>query len=90
LHSLSGDLVSVFPNTGYSRQHGFQTVNVQGGGVKIALNSVSGDLRLDCDGEIPPSVDPLKTASDENRLALLERVERGELTVEEALDKLHA
>jgi hypothetical protein len=90
LHSLSGDLVSAFPNTGYSRHQGSQAVAVQGGGVKISLNSVSGGLKLDCDGEILPAVDPLKTAYDEDRLAVLERVERGELTVEEALDKLHA
>jgi hypothetical protein len=88
LHSLSGDLVSAFPNTGFSRHHGSQTVNVQGGGVEISLNSVSGDLRLDYDGEIPPAQDPLKTASSEDRRAVLERIERGELTVNEALDKL--
>jgi hypothetical protein len=90
LHSVSGDLVSAFPITGNSRHHGFQTVNVQGGGVKISLNSVSGHLTLDCDGEIPPAPEPLKTASSEERLAVLERVERGELTVDEALGKLHA
>jgi hypothetical protein len=89
LHSLSGDLVSAFPNTGYSRHHGSQAVDVQGGGVKISLNSVSGDLRLDCDGEIPIARDPLKTTSSEDRLAVLERVERGEMTVDEALNKLH-
>ncbi|MFA5874046.1 MAG: DUF4097 family beta strand repeat-containing protein [Anaerolineales bacterium] len=90
LHSVSGDLVSAFPVTGYSRQHGSQMVNVQGGGVKISLNSVSGDLSLDCDGEIPPAPEPLKTFSSEERRAVLERVERGELTVDEALGHLHA
>ncbi|MBE3038801.1 MAG: DUF4097 family beta strand repeat protein [Chloroflexi bacterium] len=90
LHSVSGDLVSAFPVTGTSRQHGSQTVNVQGGGVKISLNSVSGDLSLDCDGEIPPAPEPLKTVSSEERRAVLERVERGELTVDEALGQLHA
>jgi DUF4097 and DUF4098 domain-containing protein YvlB len=89
LHSLSGDLVSVFPRSGYSRQHGSQTVTVQGGGVKISLSSVSGDLRLDCDGEIPPALDPEKTKSSEDRLTVLERVERGEMTVDEALNKLN-
>ncbi len=90
LHSVSGDLVSAFPVTGTSRQHGSQMVNVQGGGVKISLNSVSGDLSLDCDGEIPPAPVPLKTVSSEERRAVLERVERGELTVDEALAQLHA
>ena len=90
LHSVSGDLVSAFPITGTSRQHGSQMVNVQGGGVKISLNSVSGDLSLDCDGEIPTAPEPLKTVSSEERRAVLERVERGELTVDEALAQLHA
>jgi hypothetical protein len=54
------------------------------------LKSVSGDLSLDCDGQIPPVAEPLKTVSSEDRRAVLERVERGELTVEEALGKLHA
>ena len=90
LHSVSGDLVSAFPITGYSHHHGSQTVNVQGGGVKISLKSVSGDLSLDCDGQIPPVAEPLKTVSSEDRRAVLERVERGELTVEEALGKLHS
>ena len=90
LHSVSGDLVSAFPVTGFSRQHGSPTVHVQGGGVKISVHSVSGDLSLDSDGEIPPVAEPIKTSSIEDRRAVLERVERGELTVAEALGQLHA
>jgi hypothetical protein len=90
LHSLSGDLVSAFPTSGYSGNHGSQTILVQGGGVKISLNSVSGDLSLDSDGEIPPAPEPVETNSSEDRRAVLESVERGELTVEQALGKLHA
>jgi len=90
LHSVSGNLVSAFPVTGCSRHHGSQMVNIQGGGVKIFLHSISGDLSLDCDGEIPPAAESLKTISSEERRAVLERVERGELTVDEALGQLHA
>jgi hypothetical protein len=89
LHSVSGDLVSAFPVTAYSRHHGSQLVAVQGGGVKIALHSVSGDLSLDCDGEIPPALEPVKTISSKERRAVLERVEHGELSVDEALSQLH-
>jgi hypothetical protein len=88
LHSLSGDLVSAFPTSGYSGNHGSQTILVQGGGVKITLNSVSGDLSLDCDGELPAAPEPEKNISSEDRRAVLESVERGELTVEQALGKL--
>ena len=89
LHSVSGDLVSAFPITGASHRHGNQTVNVQGGGVRISLHSVSGNLSLDCDGEIPPTPEPVVIASGEDRRAVLERLERGELTVAEALGQLH-
>jgi hypothetical protein len=65
-------------------------VNIQGGGVKISLHSVSGDLSLDSNGEIPPAPESLKTGSNAERRGVLERVERGELTVEEALGQLHA
>ncbi len=90
LHSVSGDLVSAFPITGYSRHHGNQAILVQGGGVKVSMNSVSGDLSLHCDGEILPAPESLKTVSIEERRAVLERVERGELTVAEALGQLRS
>ena len=89
LHSVSGDLVSTFPITGASRHRGNQAVNVQGGGVKISLHSVSGDLSLECDEEIPAVAELVKTTSSEERRSVLERVERGELTVDEALGQLH-
>ncbi len=85
LHSVSGDLVSAFPVAGYSHHLGSQTVNVHGGGVKIALCSVSGDLSLDCDGEIPPAPKLLKTISSEERRAVLESVDRGELLLSKPL-----
>jgi hypothetical protein len=90
LHSLSSDLVSAFPTSGFSSNHRSQSVLVQGGGVKISLNSISGDLFLDCNGEIPPAPKQAKPVSSEERKAVLESVERGELTVEQALGKLHA
>jgi hypothetical protein len=89
LHSVSGDLVSAFPNTGFSRNHGTQSIIIQGGGVRISLHSVSGDLSLDCSGELPPAKEPIKTDLSAERRAVLERVERGELTVEEALGQLN-
>jgi hypothetical protein len=90
LNSLSGNLSSVFPTSGYSSTHGSQSVLIQGGGVKISLNSISGDLALDCDGKIPEAPELVKTISSDERRAVLEGVERGELTVEQALGKLHA
>lgn len=46
LHSISGSLSVNLPATSISRHNGRQSVEVQGGGVKVYLNSVSGDLAL--------------------------------------------
>lgn len=89
LHSVSGDLISASPVSSYSRHHGSQLIDVQGGGVIVSLNSVSGDLSLDGDGEIPSAAEPVTTVSTETRLAVLERIERGELSVDEALGQLN-
>jgi hypothetical protein len=89
IHSLSGDLVTEFPTSGYSSNPRSKSVIVQGGGVKISLNSISGDLSLDCVGKIPSSPDTMRPVSSDVRKAVLESVERGELTVEQALGKLH-
>jgi hypothetical protein len=88
LHSVSGDVVSAFPVSGLSHHHGSQTIIVQGGGARVSMNSVSGDLSLDCDGEIPPAAKPNETTASEENRTILEQVERGELTVDEALVRL--
>ena len=46
LHAISGKLFTKLPATSISRKNGNQTVEVQGGGVRVYLNSVSGDLSL--------------------------------------------
>ena len=46
LHAISGKLSTKLPATSISRQNGSQTVEVQGGGVKVYLHSVSGNLSL--------------------------------------------
>ncbi len=88
LHTLSGGLSTTFPTSGYSSNPGSKEVHVQGGGVNVSLNSVSGDLSLDCDGELPSTPVTAKPISSEERKAVLESVERGEMTVEQALGKL--
>jgi hypothetical protein len=88
IHSLSGDLVTAFPISGSFCNPGSKSIQVQGGGVKISLNSVSGDLSLESGGNIPSAPETAKTISSEERKAVLESVERGEITVEQALGKL--
>jgi DUF4097 and DUF4098 domain-containing protein YvlB len=46
LNSVSGSLSVNLPATSISRQRGRQAVEIQGGGVKVSLSSVSGDLAL--------------------------------------------
>lgn len=46
LHTVSGSLQVKLPATSMSRHNGWQAVEVQGGGVKVSLHSVSGDLAL--------------------------------------------
>jgi hypothetical protein len=46
LHAVSGKLSTKLPATSTARQNGNQTVELQGGGVKVYLHSVSGNLSL--------------------------------------------
>ncbi len=86
LHSMSGDLVSVFPVSATSHSLVHQVVKIGDGGTQVLVNSVSGSLRLECIGGIPTIEPQLR----EERLSVLGRIERGEMTVEEALSQLQA
>ena len=88
LHTVSGNLISAFPMQGYLHGHGNQTINVQGGGVNLSLNSVSGNLSLDSNEEIPPAPAAMGSANAEDRRRVLAGIEHGELTVEEGLTQL--
>jgi DUF4097 and DUF4098 domain-containing protein YvlB len=46
LHSISGDISTRLQTTSVSRHNGTQTIEVQGGGVKVYLHSVSGDMEV--------------------------------------------
>lgn len=78
LSTLNGDIFSAFPTSNYSRRHGKQAMDVQGGGVMITASSVSGNLQLYSDGSAP------QVASVDRR-SVLERLERGEIRPEDAL-----
>lgn len=87
LHSVSGDLISAFPGSGFHHHSGTKTIQVQGGGIRVFMHSVSGDLSLDSDEPIPSDA-AAQNQETQDRLSVLRSVERGELTVEEALTKL--
>jgi hypothetical protein len=46
LHTISGRVSTTLPQTASSRQNRTQVVDIQGGGVKVYLNSVSGELSM--------------------------------------------
>jgi DUF4097 and DUF4098 domain-containing protein YvlB len=46
LHAISGKLFTKLPATSIAQQNGNQTAEIQGGGVKVHLQSVSGNLSL--------------------------------------------
>ena len=81
LSSISGEVSSTFPATNFSRSHGSQAVDIQGGGVTIDAKSVSGNLQLHPFGDAPH-------AASVDRREILERLERGEIRPEEALAQM--
>ena len=46
LHAVSGKLFTKLPATSIAKQNGSQTAEIQGGGVRVHLHSVSGNLSL--------------------------------------------
>lgn len=89
LHSVSGGLYSALPASASARHGGHQSLVIQGGGVPVSLHGVSADLHLDCDG-IPPAPTAWQERQATSRREILTRLENGEMTVDEALEKLHA
>jgi len=83
LHSVSGDFTTNFPINQSSQSSGKQTARVGSGGAQVTLTSVSGDLQVECEGEIPK-------VPEVNKLEILSKLENGELSVEEALVKLNS
>jgi DUF4097 and DUF4098 domain-containing protein YvlB len=101
--SVSGDLRVNLPNAKSSRTAGLQTVEVGSGGPLIASRSISGDLLIHGPGgesvaplaESQPQVDlhshereSTQAFSAQERLAVLERISKGEITVEEGIKTL--
>lgn len=82
MHSVNGDLSTNLPVNRSSHHQGIHSAQIGAGGVCVTLNSVSGDLMLECDGEIPP-------AKEKNSLEILSKLESGELSVEDALTQLN-
>lgn len=90
LHTVSGDISTTFPTTNSSRGHSAQAVEIQGGGITIDARSVSGNLRLRASADALRTASVEKTPASADRREILERLERGEMTPDEALVQLKA
>lgn len=76
--SLSGSVRSDLPITGRQKSIRRKVLQIQSGGVNVTHNSISGDLFVGA--PLPPEPAPV------DHMPVLERVERGELSVQEALE----
>jgi hypothetical protein len=89
--AISGRVHTAFPQTDYKRSNGKHIAEIQGGGVLVNLHSVSGDLWIGpAEGEKPAPADPAQPAQPArpDRKEILDRIERGEISVEEGLKLL--
>lgn len=87
--SISGSVVTSLPVTQRQKSLGQSQVKISGGGTSILHRSISGDLILKENGQAgadAPVVEAEQNTPD--HMEMLERIERGELTVEEALHTL--
>jgi predicted membrane protein len=94
LNSTSGDVHCEFPCAVTESRRGHWRGTLNGGGASIHVHSVSGDLEIRQAGpqEPPPPAaepEPAPVAAGESpEMAVLRAVERGEMSVEDALQKL--
>jgi len=104
LNSLSGRLSAALPATNHQANGGYQRLEIQGGGIEVKLKSVSGNLYLKPFKDTFPkerSIPTLSqsgarstipnisnTPSTDNYMGVLERINKGEHSVDEAIEIL--
>lgn len=99
LHSLSGRLRANLPAARHVSQHGQTRVEAgaagaDGDAAEVCFQSLSGDLHLigpdpgQATSPAPAEADAPPAQAPDDRMAILERISRGELTVDEALGAL--
>lgn len=90
--SISGDVRTSLPFSLTSQSRNRRRIEIKGGGVEINHGSVSGDLFLDGENNNGASENEPEEIPGENRSQtptdILERVNRGELNVEQALQEI--
>ena len=81
LHSLSGEFFTNLPVSESRGGIGSNSAKLQGGGVEVSLKSISGDLSVETISDIPQKL--VVTPGE-----IISKVERGEISVDEAVLQL--
>jgi Putative adhesin len=91
IQSISGRMRTSLPVTADHRYGSRGSMEIQGGGVEVSYNSVSGSLRVvtseDEKAQERPVV-PERPHPAQSQMAILSQIDRGEISVEEALRQL--
>ncbi len=85
--SISGEVVTPLPVTQRNKSLGQTQVKINGGGTSIQHHSISGDLIIKDSENTEMQATEAKQETPDH-MEILERIERGEMTVEEALNSL--
>jgi hypothetical protein len=90
--SLSGNIWNSIASSQSNYSRNTHKIEIEGGGVEINHGSVSGDLFLDSENINDPSGNESEEIPSENRSQtrtdILERVDRGEMSVDQALQMI--
>lgn len=84
---ISGNFKSLLPLTSDHRKNGTHFAEVQGGGAQVTLNTVSGDLIIKPRQGEEVNTDIL-SSDRPNRADILDKIERGEMSVEDGIKAL--
>jgi len=111
LSTISGRIIASMPQTASRLRGASQTLDIQGGGVRVYLKSVSGDLVIGNEAEVAaqaaaevpeaaippipsvppiPPIPPAPPAPILSTAEILEKIERGEMSVEEGIKLISA
>jgi hypothetical protein len=87
---ISGSFKSLLPLTSDRRKNGKHFAEVQGGGVQVNLNTVSGDLIIKPrqGEEVNTDIHSPDRPNRSNRAEILDKIERGEMSVEDGIQAL--
>lgn len=89
--SVSGKFVAALPSSKTQHRRGERSYEIGSGGARLDFTSISGDLSLSLADSAPAILpDEIDSDTQEKRIKLLERIDKGELSVGEALQELGA